>query len=261
MSDEVWFADTQQRLALLNPSALRAFALTAFDDINVQKFAASLEIYRSDGSPRPAGEAPLLCALGGEIIQNQEVDLSKQEVRCDIATVGANPVRNANGQIVGAVAVVHDITERRKAEEALWKEKERFRMLTQNLSSGIALIDESRRFAIVNPAFLRMFEISEESDIKNINDRNSADWQVFDEHGTPLDVDEHPVRKATRTGKAVLNQLVSMRPPASSALKSMLITAAPIFETGWSLEATFAHTRISRSKSRPRRPCAGATKN
>ena len=83
-----------------------------------------------------------------------------------------------------------------------------------------------------------MFEISEESDIKNINDRNWADWQVFDEKGTLLDVDEHPVRKAAITGKAVLNQLVGMRPPANSELKWMLVTAAPIFRPDGRQEAT-----------------------
>ena len=154
----------------------------------------------------------------------------------------ASPVLDEQGNPRGAIGVFVDVTEHKQAEEALRNEKERFQILTQNLSSGVALIDESGRLAIVNPAFLRIFEISEESDIKNINDRNWADWQVFDEKGTLLDVDEHPVRKAAITGKAVLNQLVGMRPPANSELKWMLVTAAPIFRPDVGRRRPFAHT-------------------
>ncbi len=132
---------------------------------------------------------------------------------------------------------IRDITEQHQAEEELRRTNENFRVLTQNLSSGVALIDEHGRFSIVNAAFLRIFELPEESDIKNVNDRNWADWKVFDENGTLLDVDEHPVRKAAITGKPVLNQLVSVRPPSGSGLKWILISAEPIFSLDGRLEA------------------------
>ena len=183
-------------------------------------------------------ELPVQQAAKGHEVRDYALDIVFSDGIVRSILGNASPVLDEQGNPRGAIGVFVDVTEHKQAEEALRNEKERFQILTQNLSSGVALIDESGRLAIVNPAFLRIFEISEESDIKNINDRNWADWQVFDEKGTLLDVDEHPVRKAAITGKAVLNQLVGMRPPANSELKWMLVTAAPIFRPDGRQEAT-----------------------
>lgn len=135
-------------------------------------------------------------------------------------------------------SIVHDITERKLAEEELKRTTDRFRVLTQNLSVGVALIDGNGRFSIVNPAFLRMFELSEDSNIMNVNDQEWAKWQVVEENGKLLDVDEYPVRKAAMTGKAVRNRLVGVRGPSGSETRWMLISAEPIFKQDGGLDVT-----------------------
>lgn len=133
--------------------------------------------------------------------------------------------------------IVQDITVRKQSEEELKRTQDRFSILTQNLSSGVALIDDLGQFAIVNEAFLRLFELDKDSSIKNVNDRNWDEWQVFDENGQLLDVDEHPVRKAAITGKAVNSKLVAVQGPLTSELKWMLITAEPIYKSSGKLDA------------------------
>ncbi len=135
----------------------------------------------------------------------------------------------------------HDITKAEQAKEAQRQCEERFRVLTDNLSSGVALIDESGNFAQFNPAFLKMFGLADDalandpladdpSGIEDINDQNWADWQVFDEDGALLDVDDHPIRKAARTRKPIRNKLVNVRLPRSRDLVWMLISAEPILK-------------------------------
>ena len=109
-------------------------------------------------------------------------------------------------------AVFENITARKKAEDGLKRKQreERFRVLIENLRSGVALIDESGQFSVYNSSFLRLFGLSK-ADIMSVNNQNWSAWKVYEEDGkTLLHVDEHPVRKAAMTGKPVRNKLVGV---------------------------------------------------
>ena len=131
----------------------------------------------------------------------------------------------------------NDITERKQAEEALKKaletlrySEDQFRTLVQNVKSGIALIDETGRFAVVNPTFMQMFGLDSGLDILNVNSQDWSLWEVYGEDRKLLHVDDHPVRKAVMTGKPVKSQLVAVRNPGANELTWMLINAEPILK-------------------------------
>ena len=120
ITDEVWFADTEKRLALANPSALRESGFAPGDAIGVEGPTNSPQVLRPDGSPRPLDECPALRALSGEVVRNQEEILpihASGEFR--YRQVNAAPVRDASGGIVGSVSVVRDITEQKLAQERI----------------------------------------------------------------------------------------------------------------------------------------------
>ena len=118
--DEIWFADAQKKFTLANPLALREFALDSDLALDIERFATSLEIFRADGSPRPIDEAPALRSLNGETIRNLEetirIPASGKVVH---RQVNSTPVKDVEGKIIGAVAVVRDITELKRAESLL----------------------------------------------------------------------------------------------------------------------------------------------
>lgn len=129
ISDEVWFADSQHNFTLANLSALREFGLDTAE-VAVEKLASNLEVLRPDGSLRPVEEAPPLRALRGEVvIDQQEIVRTPASGELRYREVSASPVRAADGNIIGSVAVVRDITER----IALEKELERHRDNLQTL--------------------------------------------------------------------------------------------------------------------------------
>lgn len=126
IADEIWFADVAGQFTLMNPSASREFKLESGAEIDIREFARTLEVLRPDGTPRPVEEAPSLRALHGELVRNQEEIIRIPAVgELRYRQVSAAPVRDICGSILGSVAVVRDITERKRAEAELQERDER----------------------------------------------------------------------------------------------------------------------------------------
>ncbi|MEE9911801.1 MAG: PAS domain S-box protein [Deltaproteobacteria bacterium] len=145
MNDEVWLADTEKRFTLANPSALREFSLNG-EDVNVEKLAAGLEVYRPDGSLRPVEEAPPLRALRGEVVRNEEEIIrtpATGELR--YRRVSSSPVRDAEGAIIGSVSVARDVTERKHSEQ-------RWATTLASIGDGVIVADTGGKITFLNPA-------------------------------------------------------------------------------------------------------------
>ncbi|MDP6573719.1 MAG: PAS domain S-box protein, partial [Rhodospirillales bacterium] len=59
-------------------------------------------------------------------------------------------------------SVISDVTDRKRAEEALRESEERFRAGFEHAAAGIAAVDRDRRYLSFNPAYSEMFGYSEE---------------------------------------------------------------------------------------------------
>jgi PAS domain S-box-containing protein len=163
ITDEVWFADIQGHITLVNPSAGREFGLPRGSEPTVEGLASSLEILRPDGTLRPVDEAPLLRSLRGEVLRNEEeVIRTRASGERRHREVSSSPVRSAGGKIVGAVCVVRDVTERKRAEEATRESEARFRALADGTPVPIWITDATGRALFVNRAFCETFGTSQE---------------------------------------------------------------------------------------------------
>jgi PAS domain S-box-containing protein len=77
--------------------------------------------------------------------------VGKNGVRLEVS-VTVSPLRDAQGRIVGASKIIHDITERKRKEEQL-------RLLSSAVEAavnGIALTDRAGKILWINPAFTRL---------------------------------------------------------------------------------------------------------
>lgn len=146
IQEEVWFADTEGRFTLANQSAVWNFELASLNEVMVEKFAQSLEVYRPDSSPRPVEEAPPLRALQGEIVRNQEEIIripASGELR--YREVNAAPVRDAANTIIGSVSVVRDVTERKRLEQELRENRNDLELKVQQRTKDLSVNEEITR--------------------------------------------------------------------------------------------------------------------
>ena len=81
--------------------------------------------------------------------------------------IKASPLRDSDGQIVAGIEVVRDITERKKAEEALFSAESKFRNLVEQSLIGIYIIRDDR-FVYVNPKFAEIVGYTQEELLSSV---------------------------------------------------------------------------------------------
>jgi PAS domain S-box-containing protein/putative nucleotidyltransferase with HDIG domain len=76
------------------------------------------------------------------------------------------PLKEADGTVIGVLSMVQDITERRKAEEALRSSEERFRTIFEKSPIGAIVYDSTGVAVGANKACLDIFGLSDVADMK-----------------------------------------------------------------------------------------------
>lgn len=149
ITDEIWFADKEKKVTLVNPAVIKVFGDVAQNKMGIEKVAEDNEIYRNDGTIRPVADAPLLRALKGDIITNDE-EIIRSRVTGELRhrQVNASPVHGQDGSIIGSVAVVRDITRRKQNQKLIEYNEQRNRVLSEVASE--LLITQDIQIAIHN---------------------------------------------------------------------------------------------------------------
>jgi PAS domain S-box-containing protein len=75
------------------------------------------------------------------------------------------PLRDEEGRITGLLGVTREVTERRRAEEALRRSEERYRSLVKGAAYGIYRSTVDGHFVEVNPALVKMLGYDSEADL------------------------------------------------------------------------------------------------
>ncbi|HEV2426139.1 MAG TPA: PAS domain S-box protein [Terriglobia bacterium] len=91
-------------------------------------------------------------AKQGQITSSVEtVRMRKDGTAVDVS-VTVSPIRNASGEVTGAAAIAHDITERKRAEA----ENSRLAAAVAQAGEGVVITDVNGSIQYVNPAFTRI---------------------------------------------------------------------------------------------------------
>ncbi|MCL6540115.1 MAG: EAL domain-containing protein [Roseiflexus sp.] len=135
LSDAVVMIDREGNLVHANPAAHTLFGDRLLD---VTPQATAPALLDTDGVPCTTDQLPLAVALRGVEVDSSEFLLASVDpdaVRRIRAT--ARPLRDSNGDTIGAVAIFHDITALVQMAEALRAGEERYALTVQATGDGV----------------------------------------------------------------------------------------------------------------------------
>jgi PAS domain S-box-containing protein len=86
-----------------------------------ERFCGSFKMYRPDGSFMPHEQCPMGDVLTGKVaaIHDGEVHIERPDGSRVIVIVNIAPLKDERAEVIGAINCFYDITERKRAEEAL----------------------------------------------------------------------------------------------------------------------------------------------
>jgi PAS domain S-box-containing protein len=172
--DAVLLLDEEYRIQRANRAATELLGLQFSQFIGKPCYEV---LHRLDNPPSDCPHHRMVQSGNEERGELAEPSLNK------VFYVTASPLRDARGALKGCVRVMRDITEPKRAEEALRSSEERYRALFQGAGEGILVADiETMTFVYANPAVCRMLGYTEEElarkGVSDLHSRKDLEWIV-----------------------------------------------------------------------------------
>ena len=156
IADAVVSCDAKGVLTRFNESARTLHGLPE-EPITPEAWADHYDLYQADGvTPMPKETVPLLRALQGERVRDAEMAVVPKDGTAHFLLANGQAMRDAGGQLLGAMVTMHDVTERKQAEKALRVSEEQLRTLAEIAPAGIYVTDEKGDCLYANPRWCEM---------------------------------------------------------------------------------------------------------
>jgi PAS domain S-box-containing protein len=134
------------------------------------------------------------------------------------------------GNLNSIIGTVLDISERKRAEEALAESEKKLRALFETMSEGIVYEDHAGNIISANPAAEKLLGLS----LDQLQGRTSLDprWKAIHEDGSPFPGESHSLNVAAKTGKSAKDEVMGIYNPQAGAYVWLSVNSTPEFLPG-----------------------------
>ena len=151
----LWIADRNGKLMQGNPAGVRIWG--AEPHVPQEEYG----VFKARRLPSGEEIAPEDWALAhtineGRTVVDELLEIDGFDGAKRVIVNYTAPVMDENGQVLAAIVVNRDITDQYRAEQALKKSEQNYRLLADTTLDVIWLMDMELRFVYVNPAILAM---------------------------------------------------------------------------------------------------------
>jgi PAS domain S-box-containing protein len=207
MKDQVWLMDLNMNITYVSPSVERLTGYTSDEmrSLSLDKLLAPDSLKRAIEFTSVRMPKAMKESSKDSIFRTFELEFILKDGKTIWGECSFNFIRDDEGKVVSILGEARDITERKKIEEKLQDEEQRFRALAEQSSDIIIMINGEGRITYENPAVrvlginpeerlgASVFERVHPDDLKLITD---AFHTLFSDVNAPVQKNEVRIRHA-----------------------------------------------------------------
>jgi PAS domain S-box-containing protein len=210
----------------------RAAELWGYRPSNEVRFWAFHKSWQPDGSEIHPDISPMAMALRqGRTFHGLEMWVEQPDGNRYFAGIAIDLIRNESDAVVGAAAMIRDITDEKAATKGFITDTERrYRTLIKTLPVAAYVCDLEGRLTLYNDAAVRLWGREPRDE-----DKWCGALRVYKLDGTPVPPDQCPMAQTVRSGRAVEDEVVLLEQPDGTMLY-VLPCPRPLYDPAGKLE-------------------------
>jgi PAS domain S-box-containing protein len=173
-------------------------------------------------------ETAYRAALGGTTT-DFEIEIGRR-----VMEIRSGPVTDPDGRILLGIVTSTDVTERRRAEEALRESDRKYRSLIDNLHAGVVVHAPDTTILLGNATASELLGLTPDQ-MRGMVAIDPA-WRFVRDDETTMPLDEYPVSRVVATGAPVVNQILGIDRPTTGDRAWVLVNAYPVLLANGEME-------------------------